>query len=62
MEVVMRHLTLGNAGAVAPAAASKVTGSLLCYIFIDWGGCDTVDQCGFDFGDCPNKDVCLVDY
>ena len=58
----MKHLRLANAGAVVPAVASKVTGSQLCYIFIDWGGCDAIDQCGFDFGDCPNKDVCLVDY
>ena len=58
----MRHLRLANAGALAPTTARKVTGSMLCYIFIDWGGCDTVDQCGFDFGDCPQKDVCLVDY
>jgi len=43
-------------------SSSAVPDSQLCYIFIDWGGCDAVDQCGFDFGDCPGKDVCLVDY
>lgn len=55
----MKHMRLANGGG---SAAANPTELFACYIFIDWGGCDTVDQCGFDFGDCPGKDVCLVDY
>jgi len=55
----MKHLKAANA--VSPVSCA-VPASQLCYIFIDWGGCDSVDQCGFDFGDCPNDDVCLIDY
>jgi hypothetical protein len=36
--------------------------SMLCYIYIDWGNCGTVDECAFDFGSCIRRDVCLVDY
>jgi hypothetical protein len=58
----MKHLKVTNGSTLTTAAESRVPASLLCYIFIDWGSCDTVDQCGFDFGNCPNKDACLVDY
>lgn len=57
--IALKHMRLANGGG---SAATNPTELFACYIFIDWGGCDTVDQCGFDFGDCPGKDVCLVDY
>ncbi len=58
----MKHLKAANAVGPASPVSCAVPASQLCYIFIDWGGCDSVDQCGFDFGDCPNDDVCLIDY
>jgi len=58
----MRHLRLANGTNMRVGSARKTPASQLCYIFIDWGSCDMVDQCGFDFGDCGTKDVCLVDY
>jgi hypothetical protein len=58
----MRHLRLANGARARVGASKKAPTSQLCYIFIDWGSCDTVDQCGFDFGSCDNKDICLVDY
>lgn len=59
----MEHLRLANGGAIPAAGAGKTTtSSRMCYIFVDWGSCDSVDQCGFDFGSCDAKDVCLVDY
>jgi len=58
----VKHLRAANGMRKTGHSSSAVPDSQLCYIFIDWGGCDAVDQCGFDFGDCPGKDVCLVDY
>jgi hypothetical protein len=58
----MRHLRLANGARTRIGGSGKAPASQLCYIFVDWGGCDTVDQCGFDFGSCDNKDICLVDY
>jgi hypothetical protein len=55
----MKHLRVANG---TTETANAVPASLLCYIFIDWGDCGSVDQCGFDIGDCTTKDVCLVDY
>ncbi len=55
----MNHLRLANGG---PDPSGATPDSLLCYIFVDWGDCGSVDQCGFDFGSCGNRDVCLVDY
>ena len=58
----MKHLKVANGvGQICPTSKAYPS-SQLCYIFIDWGGCDAVDQCGFDFGECPGKDVCLIDY
>jgi hypothetical protein len=58
----MKHLRAANAAGTALPTSQAVPASQLCYIFIDWGGCDSVDQCAFDFGDCPGNDVCLIDY
>jgi hypothetical protein len=58
----MKHLKAANGTGRGGPSASAMPASELCYIFIDWGGCDGLDQCGFDFGDCPGKDVCLIDY
>jgi hypothetical protein len=58
----MKHLRVANGSGLAAPVEEAVPASQLCYIFIDWGGCDQVDQCAFDFGDCPGDDVCLVDY
>ena len=58
----MRHLKPANGGGLGFRTSRRLPTSELCYIFIDWGSCDTVDQCGFDFGDCGTKDVCLIDY
>jgi hypothetical protein len=58
----MKHLRLANGHALTTPEASDTPASMLCYIFIDWGSCDSVDQCGFDFGDCGTKDACLIDY
>lgn len=58
----MRHLRPANGTNMRLHSARKMPASQLCYIFIDWGSCDTVDQCGLDFGDCGTKDVCLIDY
>lgn len=58
----MRHLRLANGAGAPIGAGKKAPASQLCYIFIDWGSCDSVDQCGFDFGSCGGDDVCLVDY
>jgi hypothetical protein len=58
----MRHLRLANGTGVRIGASKRAPTTQLCYIFIDWGSCDTVDQCGFDFGDCGGNDICLVDY
>jgi hypothetical protein len=57
----MRHLRLANGSAFAPAAG-RTPASLLCYIYIDWGTCGRIDECGFDFGNCDTKDICMVDY
>ena len=58
----MRHLKVANMTSARIAVSKKAPASQLCYIFIDWGSCDTIDQCGFDFGSCGGDDVCLVDY
>jgi len=58
----VRHLRLANGGAGDPNLRRQFPISALCYIFFDWGTCIEPDECGFDFGDCPNKDICLVDY
>jgi len=58
----MGHLRLANGSSVRAGASKKAPATQLCYIFIDWGSCDVVDQCGFDFGSCGGNDVCLVDY
>jgi len=58
----MRHLKVANGSTLTSPAEGRMPAQLLCYIFIDWGSCGTVDQCAFDFGDCPGKDVCLADY
>lgn len=58
----MKHLKAANCVGPSSPTSRAVPASQLCYIFIDWGGCQEVDQCGFDFGDCPNDDVCLIDY
>jgi hypothetical protein len=61
-EVEMEHLKVMNGARLSHPTANAVPASQLCYIFIDWGGCDAIDQCGFDFGACPGNDVCLIDY
>jgi len=58
----MKHLRVANGAGRDGGTASAVPASQLCYIYIDWGGCSTIDECAFDFGDCPGKDICLVDY
>lgn len=58
----MRHLRLANGRPPSSLTENRVPASMLCYIFIDWGSCDGIDECAFDFGDCARKDVCLVDY
>lgn len=59
----MRHLKLANGSELILGDHKAANTTAVCYIFIDWGTCSTVDQCGFDFGDCPTqKDVCLIDY
>ena len=58
----MRHLRVANGRTLTSTTNGRVPASMLCYIFIDWGSCNGVDQCAFDFGSCPTKDVCLVDY
>jgi hypothetical protein len=58
----LKHLRLANDAGSASVTSAMAPIYQLCYIFIDWGGCDGVDQCGFDIGDCPGKDICLIDY
>jgi hypothetical protein len=58
----LKHLRLANGGMGAPGSCRNTPLSLLCYIYIDWGSCNAPDECGFDFGDCPGKDICLIDY
>jgi hypothetical protein len=58
----LKHLRLANGGKGAPGTCRNIPLSLLCYIYIDWGTCRAPDECGFDFGDCPNRDICLIDY
>ena len=58
----MRHLRPANGAGVRARGSKRAPTSQLCYIFIDWGSCDTIDQCGFDFGSCDTSDVCLIDY
>lgn len=58
----MKHLRMSNGSSHPPATEGAIPASMMCYIFIDWGSCSSVDQCAFDFGSCPNKDACLVDY
>lgn len=57
----MKHLRLANGG--PPAGTTQMSYiPLACYIFIDWGDCDGIDQCAFDFSDCASDDICLIDY
>jgi len=58
----VRHLSLANGSAGGCGASRNFPISQLCYIFIDWGGCQSPDECGFDIGSCPGSDICLVDY
>ena len=58
----MKHLRVANGSSLELTGSSKMPASMLCYIFIDWGSCDAVDECAFDIGDCSGKDICLVDY
>ena len=59
----MKHLRLANGGEGATGTACRAVAPFLCYIFIDWGDCDTIDQCAFDFADCVSGgDICLIDY
>ena len=60
--MALRHLRLANGGQAGLSTAGKLPIGHLCYIFVDWGSCDTLDQCGFDFGSCPQEDLCLIDY
>jgi hypothetical protein len=58
----MKHLRMANGNSLTSVTDGAIPASMLCYIFIDWGSCDTIDQCAFDFGNCTRRDVCLVDY
>jgi len=59
--VRVKHLRLANGA--SPAGTTRMsTIPLGCYIFIDWGDCDNIDQCAFDFSDCNHDDICLIDY
>ena len=58
----MKHLRMANGGSPTSMTEGMVPAQLLCYIYIDWGNCGGVDECGFDFGNCSSRDVCLVDY
>ena len=58
----MKHLRLANADGPLLGAARELPTSSMCHIFIDWGSCGAVDECGLDFGDCGGKDACLIDY
>ncbi len=57
----MKHLRVANSSGPGELAQRQPL-SALCYIFIDWGGCTRIDQCGFDFADCEVDDICLIDY
>jgi hypothetical protein len=58
----MRHLRPANGPNAIAGGSKKAPATQLCYIFIDWGSCDAIDQCAFDFGSCGGDDICLVDY
>jgi hypothetical protein len=58
----MKHLRMANGSSLSSVTEGAIPASMLCYIYIDWGNCGTVDECGFDFGSCVRRDVCLVDY
>ncbi|MBN2565382.1 MAG: hypothetical protein JXB46_06695 [Candidatus Eisenbacteria bacterium] len=58
----MKHLKLANGSSLSNVTEGKAPASLLCYIYIDWGTCERIDECAFDFGNCGSKDVCLIDY
>ena len=58
----MKHLRMANGKSLCSMTEGAIPASMLCYIFIDWGTCDNIDQCAFDFGDCTRRDICLVDY
>jgi hypothetical protein len=61
--VGLKHLRLANGGEGAARAVRMAPSPFLCYIFIDWGDCNSIDQCGFDFADCASGgDICLIDY
>jgi hypothetical protein len=58
----MKHLRVANGSSLTSVAEGRIPAQMLCYIFIDWGDCGSVDECGFDFGSCSRRDVCLADY
>lgn len=58
----MRHLRIANGSTLVPDSQGKIPASMLCYIYIDWGTCERIDECAFDFGSCDAKDVCMIDY
>ncbi len=58
----MKHLRMANGSSLSSVTEGMIPASMLCYIYIDWGNCGTVDECAFDFGSCVRRDVCLVDY
>ncbi len=61
-EVVrLKHLRLANGGRET-GTTQMASVPFACYIFIDWGDCDSIDQCAFDFADCSHDDICLIDY
>jgi hypothetical protein len=60
--MALKHFRLANGSSLVSLTDRKIPASMLCYIFIDWGTCERVDECAFDFGDCSTKDVCMVDY
>ena len=58
----MKHLRMANGSSLSSVTEGAIPASMLCYIYIDWGTCGPVDECGLDFGSCVRRDVCLVDY
>ena len=59
--VWLKHLRLAN-GTPEAGTTRMSTVPFACYIFIDWGDCNGIDQCAFDFSDCVHDDICLIDY
>jgi hypothetical protein len=59
----LKHLRVANGSSLTSVTEARIPAQMLCYIFIDWGSCGGgVDECGFDFGSCSRRDVCLADY